>query len=276
MRVPLFTWRYHLCILFRNIVSINFWNLIKIVKVVLDKLAILRFETNLKEPYFWNWNVYIRRTSTYDKLINTECEQNPSNVSVAIQAHIQTNRSIVRQVAFQKSLGSCKQLTYSTELSCCREVANCAAIQEFPNILWNQKFHFRVHKSPLPLPIQSQINPVHTIPSYLSKLHFNDIAPLTSRSSLWPLSFWLSHQNPTCIPFLPNACHMPYLSHAPWLDHSNYTWRRVQVMKLLIMQISENIQILQNLKIMFFLTTSVKVKWLFQLYVIYIISVPDF
>jgi hypothetical protein len=25
-------------------------------------------------------------------------------------------------------------------------------------------------------------------------------------------------------------------SHPPWLDHSNYTWRRVQVMKLLIMQ----------------------------------------
>jgi hypothetical protein len=24
----------------------------------------------------------------------------------------------------------------------------------------------------------------------------------------------------------------------PWLDHSNYTWRRVQVMKLLIMQFS--------------------------------------
>jgi hypothetical protein len=24
--------------------------------------------------------------------------------------------------------------------------------------------------------------------------------------------------------------------HPPWLDHSNYTWRRVQVMKLLIMQ----------------------------------------
>jgi hypothetical protein len=25
---------------------------------------------------------------------------------------------------------------------------------------------------------------------------------------------------------------MPCPSHPPWLDHSNYTWRRVQVMKL--------------------------------------------
>jgi hypothetical protein len=31
---------------------------------------------------------------------------------------------------------------------------------------------------------------------------------------------------------------MPCPSHPPWLDHSNYTWRRVQAMKLLIMQFS--------------------------------------
>jgi hypothetical protein len=27
---------------------------------------------------------------------------------------------------------------------------------------------------------------------------------------------------------------MPCPSHLPWLDHSNYTWRRIQIMKLLI------------------------------------------
>jgi hypothetical protein len=32
--------------------------------------------------------------------------------------------------------------------------------------------------------------------------------------------------------------YMPCPSHPPWLDHSNYTWWRVQVMKLLIMQLS--------------------------------------
>jgi hypothetical protein len=36
--------------------------------------------------------------------------------------------------------------------------------------------------------------------------------------------------------FLIAPCYMPWPSHPSSLDHSNYTWRRVQVMKLLIMQ----------------------------------------
>jgi hypothetical protein len=34
----------------------------------------------------------------------------------------------------------------------------------------------------------------------------------------------------------PCACYMPCPSNRHWLDFSNCTWRRVQVMKLLIMQ----------------------------------------
>jgi hypothetical protein len=35
---------------------------------------------------------------------------------------------------------------------------------------------------------------------------------------------------------------MPCPSHPLWIDHCNYTWRRVQVMKLLIMQFSPTSQ----------------------------------
>jgi hypothetical protein len=33
--------------------------------------------------------------------------------------------------------------------------------------------------------------------------------------------------------FSPHSCYMTLPSHPPWLDHSNYTSRRVQVIKLL-------------------------------------------
>jgi hypothetical protein len=59
------------------------------------------------------------------------------------------------------------------ELSPPWEAANCAATQELPSILWNPKVYYRVHKSPLLILILSQIDPVHTIPSYLSKIYFN-------------------------------------------------------------------------------------------------------
>jgi hypothetical protein len=124
------------------------------------------------------------------------------------------------------------RLTNFMELSPSWEVASCVATQELPSILWNPKVHCRVHNSPPLFPILSQISPVHTTPFYLSKIHFNMIHPPTS----WSLSLWLSHQYPICIPVRPHSCYMPCPSHPTWLDHSNYTWRSVQVMKLLNMQ----------------------------------------
>jgi hypothetical protein len=105
------------------------------------------------------------------------------------------------------------------ELSLSWEAASCAATQEISDVLRNPKFHYRVHKNPTLFPILSQISPVHTTPTYLSKTHFSIIHPLT-----WLLSFWLAHENPICIPIRPHSCYMPCPSHPPWRDHSNYTW----------------------------------------------------
>jgi hypothetical protein len=75
---------------------------------------------------------------------------------------------------------------------------NWAATQELPSISWNPKVQYRVRKSPPLLPILSHINPIHTIPSYLSKIHPDIVHPPTSRSSQWSPSFCVSH--PFCVP----------------------------------------------------------------------------
>jgi hypothetical protein len=65
----------------------------------------------------------------------------------------------------------CFYFTYLlTELSPSWEAANCAATPELPSILRHPKVHHRVHKCRPLFPNLSQIDPVHTIPSYLSKM----------------------------------------------------------------------------------------------------------
>jgi hypothetical protein len=109
------------------------------------------------------------------------------------------------------------------------ETASCVARLKLPNILWNPKVHYSVHKI-LPLvPIHSQINSVHATTPYLR--------------SILILSTLLRPGFPSGLPIkilqaflFPYSCDMPRPSHPPSLDHCNYAWRRVQAMSLLITQ----------------------------------------
>jgi hypothetical protein len=88
-----------------------------------------------------------------------------------------------------------KLLTYSMEQSPSWEANRFAASQEIRRILWNPNVHYRIHKCPLPVPILSQLDPVHTPTFYFLKTHLNIILPSTRGSPKWPLSHRFPHQN---------------------------------------------------------------------------------
>jgi len=52
-----------------------------------------------------------------------------------------------------------------------QKAASYLASREFPRILLKAKVHHRVHNSPPVVPVDSQMNPIHSLPSFFFKKH---------------------------------------------------------------------------------------------------------
>jgi len=78
-----------------------------------------------------------------------------------------------------------------------------SAGQEIPCILRSTEVHYRMFKYQSPLPILSQIYPVHEPPSHFLKIHLNIIFSSMLEPSKLSRSLRLPHQNPVYSFHLP-------------------------------------------------------------------------
>ena len=124
---------------------------------------------------------------------------------------------------------------YSMEPSPSWEANPFSASQEIPSSLWNPNVHYRIHKCPPPVPILSQLDPVHTPTSHFLKIHRNIVLPSTPWSPKWSLSLKFPHQNPLHTSPLPHTRYMPRPSLSSRFYNPNNTWCGAQIIKLLIM-----------------------------------------
>ena len=123
-------------------------------------------------------------------------------------------------------------LTYSMQRNRFWEANGFSTSQEIPRILWNPKVYYRIHKYPPPVPILSQLDPVHTPTSHFLKIHLNIILLSTPGSPKCPLSLTFPHKNPVYTSVLPHELYMPRPSHPSQFHHPNNIWWAVQIIKL--------------------------------------------
>ena len=92
------------------------------------------------------------------------------------------------------------------------EANQFSATQEIPCTLRNPKVHYYNQKCLPPVPILSQLDPVHTTTSHFLKIHHNITLPSMPGSPKWSPSLRFPHHNPY-MPLLPP--HTLYTLHAP-------------------------------------------------------------
>jgi hypothetical protein len=91
------------------------------------------------------------------------------------------------------------------------EANSFSVSQEISRIVQNPTAHYHIHNSLTPVPILSQLEPVHKTTSYSLNIHFIIILPSTPGSLKWSLFYRFPHQNPVYAS-PQNVLHAPPIS----------------------------------------------------------------
>ena len=115
------------------------------------------------------------------------------------------NISFQNQLIYQKvrswdinTLIGCLTLNTKKWYNFIEQSPSSEASQEIRCIIWKLEVRYRIHNNPPPVPVLSQINPVHVHLSDFLTIHFIIILPSTLRSSKLSLSFRFSHRISGC------------------------------------------------------------------------------
>ena len=81
---------------------------------------------------------------------------------------------------------------------------------------------YNVYKNPPPVPVLSQINPVHAPTSHFLKIHLCIILSYMPGYSKWSFSLMFPRQNPICTSPFPHTCLHAHPSHSSRFDQPNY------------------------------------------------------
>jgi hypothetical protein len=119
--------------------------------------------------------------------------------------------------------------TYSMEQSPSWAGNRFPANREILRILLNPKVYYRIHRCPPPVPILSQLDPIHNPTSHLLKINPNTTLPSTSGSPKWSLTLRFHHQNPVYASPLSHTRYMPCQSHLSRFYHPNNIGWGVQI-----------------------------------------------
>ena len=118
------------------------------------------------------------------------------NIIYIIYSDLIFIKTIILNLYYSINLGFCycDLFTYSIQKSHSWEANLFAASQEIPRILGNPNIRYHINKYPPPVPILSQLVPVHIPTSYFLKIHLNIILSSMSGSPQWSLSLRFHHQ----------------------------------------------------------------------------------